>query len=129
MLIPNSGSKKKITYSCKTSGVPRTISTYQASGVPSARGPYMRPNATVNPIKIASGIAVTDNFTVIHAAANNNGKRCLKWWVESGAGCGRCTAVCPYAQLALGDYYDGKPSPEKFWDVEFDTHGRRKVTY
>jgi reductive dehalogenase len=58
-----------------------------------------------------------------------NGKRCLKWWVESGAGCGRCTGVCPYAQATLGDYYDGKPSPEKFWDVEFGQYGHRKVVY
>jgi len=58
-----------------------------------------------------------------------NGKRCLKWWIESGSGCGRCTAVCPYSQVALGDYYDGDPRPEKFWEAEFDAHGHRKVTY
>jgi len=58
-----------------------------------------------------------------------NGRRCLKWWMESGAGCGRCTGVCPYAEVTLGDYYDGAPSPEKFWDAKFDAHGHRKVTY
>jgi epoxyqueuosine reductase len=58
-----------------------------------------------------------------------NGKRCLKWWMESGAGCGRCTGVCPYAEVTLGDYYDGAPSPEKFWDAKFDAHGHRKITY
>lgn len=58
-----------------------------------------------------------------------NGKRCLKWWVESGAGCGRCTGVCPYAQVALGDHYNGNLSPEKFWDLELGQFGRRKVVY
>lgn len=58
-----------------------------------------------------------------------NGKRCLKWWIESGAGCGRCTGVCPYAQTTLGDYYDGEPTPAKFWDVKIAAYGHRDVTY
>jgi len=71
MLRPSSGSRKKITYSCKTSGVPRTISTYAPSSLRSGHGAYMRPSATVSPIRIASGIAVTDNLTVTSAAATS----------------------------------------------------------
>jgi reductive dehalogenase len=58
-----------------------------------------------------------------------NGKRCLKWWVESGAGCSRCTSVCPYTNLTLGSYLGDDPDPAGFWDVEFGQYGHRKVVY
>jgi len=58
-----------------------------------------------------------------------NGKRCLKWWVESGAGCSRCTSVCPYTNLTLGSYLGDDPSPDGFWDAEFGQYGHREVIY
>jgi reductive dehalogenase len=58
-----------------------------------------------------------------------NGKRCLKWWVESGAGCSRCTSVCPYTNLTLGSYLGEDPLPEDFWDAEFGQYGHREVIY
>jgi reductive dehalogenase len=58
-----------------------------------------------------------------------NGKRCLKWWVESGATCSRCTSVCPYTNLTLGSYLGEDPSPESFWDAEFGQYGHREIIY
>jgi reductive dehalogenase len=58
-----------------------------------------------------------------------NGKRCLKWWVESGAGCSRCTSVCPYTNLTLGSYLEDDPDPASFWDAEFGQYGHREVVY
>ena len=59
-----------------------------------------------------------------------DGKKCLRWWIESGAGsCSRCMAVCPYTRMNWTDYYDGNPDPERFWDLEIGPFGYRSVAY
>ena len=68
---------------------------------------------------------------VIHEAANNiiNGKRCLRWWIESGAACSKCIDVCPYTSVTLGDHYGKDKRPEKFWELDVAHFGHRKVIY
>ncbi len=59
-----------------------------------------------------------------------NGKKCLRWWIESGAGCSRCMDVCPYTTATLGDGFNGKtPSPAEFWKLEHYAYGRRSIRY
>jgi reductive dehalogenase len=59
-----------------------------------------------------------------------DGKKCLRWWIESGAGCSRCMDVCPYTTAALGDGFGGKtPSPTEFWKLKHRAYGRRSITY
>jgi len=59
-----------------------------------------------------------------------NGKKCFRWWIESGAGCSRCQDVCPYTTLSMGDAFNGKPpSPGAFWDLEHNAYGRRDIKY
>ncbi len=59
-----------------------------------------------------------------------DGKKCLRWWVESGAGCGRCMDVCPYTTATLGDGFNGMtPSPAAFWKLEHSAYGRRSINY
>jgi len=59
-----------------------------------------------------------------------NGKKCLRWWIESGAGsCSRCMAVCPYTRMNWTDYYAGSPDPKDFWDLEMAPFGYRSVQY
>ena len=59
-----------------------------------------------------------------------NGRKCLRWWIESGAGCSRCMDVCPYTLATLGDGFNGKtPSPSTFWKLEHLAYGRRKISY
>jgi reductive dehalogenase len=59
-----------------------------------------------------------------------NGKKCFRWWIESGAGCSRCQDVCPYTTLTMGDAFDGKaPSPAAFWEMDHKAYGRRDIKY
>ncbi len=58
-----------------------------------------------------------------------NGKRCLRWWIESGAACSKCIDVCPYTSVTLGDHYGKDKRPEKFWDLDVAHFGHRKVIY
>jgi len=59
-----------------------------------------------------------------------NGKKCLRWWIESGAGCSRCMNVCPYTTATLGDGFNGKtPSPAEFWKLEHNAFGRHGIKY
>ena len=59
-----------------------------------------------------------------------NGKKCFRWWIESGAGCSRCMDVCPYTVATMGDAFKGKPPrPEAFWDLEHYAYGRRDIKY
>ncbi len=59
-----------------------------------------------------------------------NGKKCFRWWIQSGSGCSRCMDVCPYTTLTMGDAFNGKtPSPEAFWDLEHNAYGRREIKY
>ena len=59
-----------------------------------------------------------------------DGKKCSRWWVESGAPCSNCMNVCPYTQATLGDGFDGKkPDPKTFWQLETNAYGRRSITY
>ena len=59
-----------------------------------------------------------------------NGKKCFRWWIESGAGCSRCMDVCPYTVATMGDAFNGKtPSSEAFWDMEHYAYGRRGIKY
>jgi reductive dehalogenase len=60
-----------------------------------------------------------------------DGKKCLNWWIESGAaGCTRCMDVCPYTYATLGDGFDGKPpDPATFWELEATAYGRRSITH
>jgi reductive dehalogenase len=59
-----------------------------------------------------------------------NGKKCFRWWIQSGAGCSRCMDVCPYTVATMGDAFNGKaPSPEAFWDLAHKAYGRRDIKY
>jgi len=59
-----------------------------------------------------------------------DGKKCSRWWQESGAPCSNCMHICPYTQATLGDGFDGKePTPENFWDLLPVAFGRRKIDY
>lgn len=59
-----------------------------------------------------------------------NGKKCFRWWIESGAGCSRCMDVCPYTIATMGDAFNGTPpSPEAFWNLEHNAYGRRDIKY
>jgi len=59
-----------------------------------------------------------------------NGKKCLRWWAESGAGCSRCMDVCPYTTATLGDAFNGKtPDPAEFWNLAHNAYGRRDIRY
>ena len=59
-----------------------------------------------------------------------NGKKCFRWWIESGAGCSRCMDVCPYTVATMGDAFNGKsPSPEAFWGLDHNAYGRRGIRY
>ncbi len=59
-----------------------------------------------------------------------NGKKCFRWWINSGAGCSRCMDVCPYTVAKMGDAFNGKtPSPEAFWELEHNAFGRREIKY
>ncbi len=59
-----------------------------------------------------------------------DGKKCFRWWIESGAGCSRCQDVCPYTTLTMGDAFNGKPpSPEAFWKMDHKAYGRRDIIY
>jgi reductive dehalogenase len=59
-----------------------------------------------------------------------DGKKCFRWWINSGAGCSRCMDVCPYTVATMGDAFNGKPpSPEAFWDLEHKAYGRRDIKY
>ncbi len=59
-----------------------------------------------------------------------NGKKCFRWWINTGAGCSRCMDVCPYTTLTMGDAFNGNPpSPEAFWGLEHNTFGRRDIKY
>ena len=59
-----------------------------------------------------------------------NGKKCFRWWIESGAGCSRCMDVCPYTTATMGDAFEGNPpSPEAFWDLKHYAYGRRDIKY
>lgn len=58
-----------------------------------------------------------------------DGKKCLRWWMESGSGCSKCMTVCPYTRMNWTDYYDGKPDPERFWDLEIAPFGYKSVEY
>ena len=40
-----------------------------------------------------------------------DGKRCSRWWAESGAPCSNCMNVCPYTQATLGDGPVSPPCP------------------
>ena len=59
-----------------------------------------------------------------------DGKKCSRWWIESGAPCSNCMNVCPYTLATLGDGFDGKaPDPESFWELQANAYGRSKITY
>lgn len=59
-----------------------------------------------------------------------DGKKCSRWWQESGAPCSNCMNVCPYTYATLGDGFDGKtPDPATFWELEANAYGRRSITY
>ena len=59
-----------------------------------------------------------------------DGKRCSRWWSQSGAPCSNCMNVCPYTLATLGDGFEGKePDPETFWDLKTTAYGRRKIEY
>jgi epoxyqueuosine reductase len=59
-----------------------------------------------------------------------DGKRCSRWWSESGAPCSNCMNVCPYTHATLGDGFEGKaPDPETFWDLKTHAYGRRNIDY
>jgi reductive dehalogenase len=59
-----------------------------------------------------------------------NGKKCLRWWIEAGAGCSRCMDVCPYTTATLGDGFNGKtPDPVEFWNLGHRAYGRRGIEY
>jgi len=58
-----------------------------------------------------------------------DGKKCLRWWIESGTGCSRCMNVCPYTKMTWTDYYDDNPDPARFWDMEVGPFGYKSVTY
>ena len=59
-----------------------------------------------------------------------DGRKCVRWWAESGSGCGYCMTVCPYTRITMGDWFGGeKPVPEKIWDMHFEAYGRRKIDY
>jgi len=59
-----------------------------------------------------------------------DGKKCSRWWSESGAPCSNCMNVCPYTKATLGDGFDGKnPDPETFWDLKTQAYGRRHIDY
>lgn len=58
-----------------------------------------------------------------------NGKKCLRWWMESGYNCARCMAVCPYTKMKWTDYYKGNPDPDRFWDLEMAPFGYQSVNY
>ena len=59
-----------------------------------------------------------------------DGKKCSRWWSQSGAPCSNCMNVCPYTLVTLGDGFEGKkPDPEAFWDLKTQAYGRRKIEY
>ncbi len=58
-----------------------------------------------------------------------DGKKCLRWWMESGNGCSRCMDVCPYTRMTWTDNYDGNPDPDKFWDLNLAPFGYQSVKY
>ncbi len=59
-----------------------------------------------------------------------DGKKCSRWWAESGAPCSNCMNVCPYTHATLGDGFEGKaPDPDTFWELEANAYGRRNITY
>ena len=59
-----------------------------------------------------------------------DGKKCSRWWVESGAPCSNCMNVCPYTKATLGDGFNGeKPDPDALWDLDIMAYGRRSITY
>lgn len=58
------------------------------------------------------------------------GRKCARWWVESGAPCSHCMNVCPYTQATFGDDFGDKAvRPVNFWKLEANVYGRRSVTY
>ena len=59
-----------------------------------------------------------------------DGKKCSRWWAESGAPCSNCMQICPYTQATLGDGFEGKkPNPDTFWELEANAYGRRSIIY
>jgi reductive dehalogenase len=59
-----------------------------------------------------------------------DGKKCSRWWAESGAPCSNCMHVCPYTAATLGDGFEGKePDPETFWELKTTAYGRRSIDY
>ena len=59
-----------------------------------------------------------------------DGKKCKRWWLESGGGCSRCVNVCPYTRVTMGDVLPpGQIRPEDFWDLDHKAYGRRDITY
>ncbi|WP_167495773.1 reductive dehalogenase [Desulfosediminicola ganghwensis] len=59
-----------------------------------------------------------------------DGKKCSRWWSESGAPCSNCMNVCPYTLATLGDGFEGKkPDPVTFWNLKTHAYGRRHIDY
>ena len=59
-----------------------------------------------------------------------DGKKCSRWWAESGAPCSNCMNVCPYTHATLGDGFNGKnPSPDALWGLDLTAYGRRGISY
>lgn len=59
-----------------------------------------------------------------------DGKKCSRWWSESGAPCSNCMNVCPYTHATLGDGFEGQqPDPKTFWDLKTHAYGRRHIDY
>jgi epoxyqueuosine reductase QueG len=59
-----------------------------------------------------------------------DGKKCSRWWAESGAPCSNCMQICPYTQATLGDGFEGRePDPDTFWELEANAYGRRSIIY
>ncbi|MCG8686327.1 MAG: reductive dehalogenase [Desulfobacterales bacterium] len=59
-----------------------------------------------------------------------DGKKCLRWWLESGGGCSRCINVCPYTRMTMGrGGKSDRVKPEDFWDMDHNAYGRREIIY
>jgi reductive dehalogenase len=59
-----------------------------------------------------------------------DGKKCLRWWIESGAGCGRCMDVCPYTAATVGVVTGvDHTNPAAFWELAPTAYGRRGIKY
>ncbi len=91
------------------------------------------PSGAISPDKERSFVPPPSTIPCGNPGAHKwyiNGKKCLRWWIESGASCSRCMDVCPYTIATLGDGFNANtPNPDEFWKMEHTAYGRRGIKY